>query len=196
MQTRSPDGRYRGKQPSEITDRSLRARWVKEEAQALRNRGVEYQAIAQHITQVGRGEESPVVLLPIELEDFPEEYSISAVACWKACNGRRKRQTMTSRQFDRQRLELHRLGKLYVELEPKIKMDDPHALQAALKIQERQAKIMGYWPDERRKQTEVADDSRFDLACYLFAGDLSDEQAQALERRLGKKLGKASPRAR
>ncbi len=195
MQTRHPDGRYRGRQPIEITKRSLRARWVKEEAQALRNRGFEYQAIADHITQVGRGAKSPVVPLPNDLDEaFPEEYSISAVACWKACNRGRKRRMMTSRQFDRQRLELYTLRKLYFELESKCKMGDLRALRAVLTIHERQARIMGYWPDGRRKQPEVADDSSLDLDSYLSLWCLSDEQAQALERRMGKKHSKVPPR--
>lgn len=96
---------------------------------------------------------------------------------------------MTPSQFDRKRLELYRLRKLYFELS-KFNICDPRAVRAALTILERQAKIMGYWPDRRRKQPEVADDSGLDLDSYLSACCLSDEAAQALERRIGKKLSK------
>src|SRR5260370_41082847 len=81
---RHSDGKFRGShQPSEVSTRTIRARWVESEALKLKMLGVTtFHGIAQQITKIGRGEAQSVVAFPPGI-DFPRGYSISAVACWR-----------------------------------------------------------------------------------------------------------------
>jgi hypothetical protein len=83
---RHPDGKFRGPhQPSEVSARTIRARWVEAEALKVKTKAVStFHDIARHITEVGRGEAQPVVEFPPGIK-FSSGYSISAVACWHAC---------------------------------------------------------------------------------------------------------------
>jgi hypothetical protein len=57
----------------------LRAQWVESEALRLKRNGFSYEAIAEQITQVGRGQKAPVTPLP-EGVDFPPDYRITATS--------------------------------------------------------------------------------------------------------------------
>ena len=85
-QRRQPDGRFRGpREPITPSPRTQLARWVEAEVLRRKTLGVTtFVSIAEQITKVGRGEAPPVVEFPPGLR-FPPDYSISAVACWKAC---------------------------------------------------------------------------------------------------------------
>ena len=83
---RQPDGRFRGpREPITPSARTQLARWVEAEALRRKTLGVTtFTLIAEQLTKVGRGDVPPVVEFPAGLT-FPPDYSISAVACWKAC---------------------------------------------------------------------------------------------------------------
>jgi len=59
---RDSDGTFRnGNKPRKTTVRTVRARWVEAEGLRLKQMGMTYEAIAGHITAVGRGLEPPAL---------------------------------------------------------------------------------------------------------------------------------------
>ena len=65
MPKRNSDGRFRNhNQPTVVSAETLRAQWVESEATRLKGTGFSYEAIAQQITQVGRGQKVAVTPLP------------------------------------------------------------------------------------------------------------------------------------
>lgn len=141
---RHSDGKFRGShQPSEVSKRTIRARWVESEVLKLKTLGVTtFHAIAQLITKVGRGEAQPVVEFPPGI-DFPPGYSISAVAVWRACakalaRGPRLRAS-EMRDIDSDRLEEGILA-----AQKGVKKGDSAALQAFSRLIITRARLNGY----------------------------------------------------
>src|ERR1700684_1347362 len=82
MSARNSDGRFRNhNKPAVLSADMLRAQWVESEATRLKRKGFSYEAIAEQITQVGRGQKAPVTPLP-EGVDFPPDYPITAMGCY------------------------------------------------------------------------------------------------------------------
>jgi hypothetical protein len=74
---RNSDGTFRnGNKPRTTTVRTVPARWVEAEGLRLKQMGSSYDAIATHITAVGRGLKPPVVAL-LDSVTFPTNYKIS-----------------------------------------------------------------------------------------------------------------------
>jgi hypothetical protein len=141
---RHSDGKFRGShQPSEVSARTIRARFVEAEALKLKSLGVTtFHAIAQQITKIGRGEAQAVVEFPPGI-DFPPGYSISAVACWRACQkalarGPRLR-VQEMRDIDSDRLEEGILA-----VQKAIKQGDLAALQTLSRLITTRARLNGY----------------------------------------------------
>jgi hypothetical protein len=141
---RHSDGKFRGShQPSEVSARTIRARWVESEVLKLKTLGLTtFHSIAQQLTKVGRGESQPVVEFPQGLT-FPPDYSISAVACWSACQkalarGPRLR-AQEMRDIDSDRLEGGILA-----TQKSVKQGDPAALQALSRLITTRARLNGY----------------------------------------------------
>src|SRR5258708_34335364 len=77
---RNSDGTLRRANRSKgLTNRSLMARWVEAEALHLKRLGMSYQAIAEHLMGVARGQWQAVVPVPAEVR-VPDEYRISMQA--------------------------------------------------------------------------------------------------------------------
>ena len=140
---RQSDGTFRGThQPTTPSARTLRARWVESEVLKLKMLGTTFHAIAQQITKVGRGETQPTVEFPPGLT-FPPDYSISAVACWRACQkalarGPRLR-VQEMRDIDSDRLEEGILA-----TQQSVKQGDPLALHALSRLITTRARLNGY----------------------------------------------------
>jgi hypothetical protein len=84
MPTRNSDGRFRNhNKPTVVSADTLRAQWVEMEAMRPKRNGFSYEAIAEQITQVGRGQKVPVTPLPEGIH-FPPDYKITAMGCHKA----------------------------------------------------------------------------------------------------------------
>ena len=65
MSTRNPDGRFRNhNNPLVLSAEMLRSRWLEGEVLRLKRLGFSYEAIAQQITEVGRGQKAPLTPLP------------------------------------------------------------------------------------------------------------------------------------
>jgi len=141
---RHSDGRFRGShRASELSARTIRARWVESEVLKLKMLGITtFHSIAQQITKVGRHEAQPVVEFPSGI-DFPPQYSISAVACWRACQkalarGPRLR-VQEMRDIDSDRLEEGILA-----AQKAIKQGESAALQNLSRLITTRARLNGY----------------------------------------------------
>ena len=65
MSARNPDGRFRNhNKPLALSPEMLRSRWLEGEVLRLKRLGFSYEAIAQQITEVGRGQKAPLTPLP------------------------------------------------------------------------------------------------------------------------------------
>ena len=81
---RQADGRWRSPgQPMIVSQPVLRARWVEAETLRLKQMGVSFEAIAEQITRVGRGQAAPLIALP-EGVTFPPGYRMTKQGCHKA----------------------------------------------------------------------------------------------------------------
>jgi hypothetical protein len=140
MSRRNPGGTFRNNNmPTTISQRTIIARWVDAEALALKIRGFTFQRIADQITDVGRGMQRPATPLPPALA-FPPNYSITAVACYKAL----KRALQREPQLSKHRL-LQLIGQrteqLYLACQAAIERGDPKAILVALRVLELQANV-------------------------------------------------------
>src|SRR5258708_10405466 len=81
---RNSDGTTRQtNKPRLLTNRSIIARWVEVETLHLKQLGMSYQAIAEHIVRVAQGREKAMVEVP-ESAQFPDKYQISTQAIHRA----------------------------------------------------------------------------------------------------------------
>jgi hypothetical protein len=65
MKSRTPDGRFRNhNQALVLAEHTLRSRWLESEVLRFKRLGFSYEAIAQQITEVGRGQRPPLTPLP------------------------------------------------------------------------------------------------------------------------------------
>jgi hypothetical protein len=147
MQSRNPDGRFRNhNQPAVLSDHALRARWLEGEVLRLKRLGFSFEAIAEQVTEVGRGQRAPLTPLPEGL-DFPPDYSITPMGCHRAFTRALKRTPQT--QVDEfRRLDTDRCEDMYLSLSPAIRRGDPQAVRAAVQVLALKAAINGYKSSE------------------------------------------------
>jgi hypothetical protein len=117
---RQPDGTFRGvRQPVKLSEVSIRARWVEAEVMALKEPGVSFDAVAEHITQVGRGLKPPHTPLPAN-KIFPPEYSFSRQAAYKTWDKAMSR-IPALRAEQHRKLNNERSERLWMSLQPAIR---------------------------------------------------------------------------
>ena len=91
MSARNPDGRFRNNnKPLALSPEMVRSRWLEREVLRLKRLGFSYEAIAQQVTEVGRGQKVPLAPLPDDVA-FPSDYKITAMGCHKALSRALKR---------------------------------------------------------------------------------------------------------
>ena len=143
MSARNSDGRFRNhNKPAVLSADMLRAQWVESEATRLKRKGFSYEAIAEQITQVGRGQKAPVTPLP-EGVDFPPDYRITAMGCHKATR-RALRRAPTQEANEMRRFDSDRCEEMYLFLTPGIQQGDPQSVKAAINVLAHKAAINGY----------------------------------------------------
>ena len=143
MSARNSDGRFRNhNKPAVLSADMLRAQWVESEAMRLKRNGFSYEAIAEQITQVGRGQKVPVTPLP-EGADFPPDYRITAMGCHKATR-RALRRAPTQEANEMRRFDTDRCEDMYLFLTPGIRQGDPQSVRAAVNVLAHKAAINGY----------------------------------------------------
>jgi hypothetical protein len=142
MSKRNSDGTFRNNnKATRISNRSMLAGWVEREALALKLLGFPFSRIAIQITDVGRGLQRPLIRFPDGLE-FPTNYSISGVACFKAINRVLEREPQLLSRRLRQVINL-RSEQLYLACQAAIQRGDPKAILVALRTLELLASING-----------------------------------------------------
>jgi LmbE family N-acetylglucosaminyl deacetylase len=143
MSARNSDGRFRNhNKPAVLSTEMLRAQWVESEAMRLKRNGFSYEAIAEQITQVGRGQKVPVTPFP-EGVDFPPDYRITAMGCHKATR-RALRRAPTQEANEMRRFDTDRCEDMYLFLTPGIRQGDPQSVRAAVNVLAHKAAINGY----------------------------------------------------
>jgi LmbE family N-acetylglucosaminyl deacetylase len=143
MSARNSDGRFRNhNKPVVLSADMLRAQWVESEAMRLKRNGFSYEAIAEQITQVGRGQKAPVTPLP-EGVGFPPDYRITAMGCHKATR-RALRRAPIQEANEMRRFDTDRCEDMYLFLTPGIRQGDPQSVRAAVNVLAHKAAINGY----------------------------------------------------
>ncbi|MFL6725143.1 MAG: hypothetical protein ACJ8FS_01360 [Sphingomicrobium sp.] len=153
---RQTDGRFRGgRQPIVVSARTLRARWVEAEVLKLKTLGVaSFHAIAQQISRVGRRDAAPLMEFPPGIE-FPSDYSISGVACWRACQQALARGPRLRAQEMRD-IDSDRLEEGILAAQKAIKQGDTSALQSLARLITTRARLNGYLAAEQLEVSGAA----------------------------------------
>jgi len=143
MRSRNSDGRFRNhNKPLALSERTLRSRWLEVEVLQLKRQGLSYEAIAQQITEVGRGQRVPLTQVPEGIH-FRSDYAISAMGCHKALRRALKRSPALAADENR-RLDTDRCEDMFLSLSPSIRQGDPQSVRAAVQVLALKAAINGY----------------------------------------------------
>jgi hypothetical protein len=147
MSARNADGRFRNhNNPLALSAEMLRSRWLEGEVLRLKRLGFSYEAIAQQITEVGRGQKAPLTPLPEDVT-FPPDYKITAMGCHKALSRALKR-APTLEADEMRRLDTDRCEDMFLSLTPSIRQGDSQAVRAAVQVLALKAGINGYKSSE------------------------------------------------
>src|ERR1700736_5282079 len=147
MKSRTPDGRFRNhSQPLVLAEHTLRSRWLESEVLRFKRLGFSYEAIAQQITEVGRGQRAPLTPLPEDIT-FPPDYKITAMGCHEALKRAQKR-APSPEADEMRRLDTDRCEDMFLSLTPSLRQGDPQAVRAAVQVLALKAGINGYKSSE------------------------------------------------
>jgi hypothetical protein len=150
MPKRDSDGRFcNHNNPTVVSANTLRAQWVESEATRLKRNGFSYEAIAEQITLVGRGQKVPVTPIPEDIR-FPPAYRITAMGCHKAIR-RALWRAPTLQADEMRRFDTDRCEEMYLFLTPGIRQGDSRSVRAAVSVLAHKASINGY----RSAETEI-----------------------------------------
>jgi len=158
MKPRNSDGTLRRADRSKtLTTRTVVARWVEAETLHLKQLGMSYVRIAEHVVRFAQGCEKAIVDLPEGIH-FPARYRISPQAVHRAFQrgiGRLPRiEAETYRQLDNARSE-----EMLLHLQPSMRKGDPRAIGTGVRILDHQATINGY---ATARKHELASEGRLD----------------------------------
>jgi hypothetical protein len=142
MKGRHPDGKYRGRSPTKVSETTLRARWVESEVLRLKRLGLSFEAIAEQITLIGRGQ-SQAMSPTQEGVMFPPDYRISSMACCKAFHRALDREPNLEAEAMR-RLDTDRCEEIFLNLQPSIRKGNPRAAAVAITVLAHKASINRY----------------------------------------------------
>ena len=145
---RQPNGRWRGaKQPVVMSQALLKTRWVEVETIHLKRMGLSFDAIAEQITRVGRGQAQPIVPLP-EGVKFAADYKISRQAVHKAFRRAIAREPALAVD-ELRKLDLARSEEMFMNLQPAIRKGNARAIEVGLRLLDHAARINGYMAPAR-----------------------------------------------
>jgi hypothetical protein len=145
---RNSDGTIRRiNQPKTLTNRSIIARWVEAETLHLKQLGMSYQAIADHIVAVARQQRKATVPIPQEAH-FPEKYSISMQAVHRAFQRGIARLPNAEAGVLR-KLDTERCEDMFFSLQTGIRNGDPKAVDSGVRVLVHKAKLNGYEAPKR-----------------------------------------------
>jgi hypothetical protein len=149
---RQPDGTWRGaRQAVAASETVLRARWVETETIQLNRMGLSFEAIAEQITRVGRGQTQPIVALSEGLK-FPPEYAISRQAVHKAFRRAIAREPALAVD-ELRKLDHARSEEMFMNLQPAIRKGNARAIEVGIKLLDHTARISGCAAPQRHELT-------------------------------------------
>jgi hypothetical protein len=152
MMKRHPDGTWRNtKQPMVASEAVARARWIEAEIIHLKRMGLSFDAIAEQISRVGRGEAQALVAIPQGIT-FPADYTISRQACHKAFRKAIAREPALEVEEFR-KLDTARSEDLFMNLQPAIRKGNARAVEVGIKVLDHTARINGYAAPQRHELT-------------------------------------------
>ncbi len=145
---RNADGTFRNsRRPIIFSEAAQRDRWVEAEAIHLKRMGFSYEAIAEQITRVGRGQAKALTSMPEKLT-FSPDYRITRQACHKACQKALARQPALEVE-ELRKLFSERCEDMYLNLQPGIRKGEPRAVEGGTKVLTLTARINGVLPPQR-----------------------------------------------
>ncbi len=172
---RQPDGRWRGSRQAVVASEAvLRARWVEAETIHLKRIGLSFDAIADQLTRIGRGQAQPIVPIPLGVR-FPPDFQISRQACHKAFKKAMMREpSLAAEEF--RKLDSSRCEEMFLNLQPGIRKGNPRSIEAGVKVLRHVAQINGYAAPQRHELTGK-DGAPLTLVQLLEAvGPIEDEE--------------------
>jgi hypothetical protein len=172
---RQPDGTWRSTRQSVIVSEALlRARWVEAETIHLKRMGLPFEAIAEHISNVGRGRAQALVAIPDGVQ-FPHDYQITRQACHKAFRKGIAREPALEVE-ELRKLDHARSEEMFMNLQPGIRKGNARAVEVGIKVLDHAAKIQGYAAPQRHELTGK-DGKPLTLVQLLEAiGPITDEE--------------------
>jgi hypothetical protein len=149
---RHTDGTWRGARQASITsEATLRARFVEAETVHLKRMGLSFEAIAEHITAVGRGREQAIITIPQSV-NFPADYQVTKQACHKAFRKALGREpSLEIEEF--RKLDTARCEEMLLNLQPAIRKGHVRSIEAGIKVLEHATKVNGYAAPNRHELT-------------------------------------------
>jgi hypothetical protein len=144
MRKRQPNGTWRSaRQPVVMSVEVLRARWVEAETIRLKCIGLtSFDAIAEQISRVGRGQAQPMVAIPDDVT-FPSDYRITRQACHKAFKKAIAREPALE-VAELRKVDTMRCEEMFMNLQQGIRKGSARAVEVAVKVLDHKAKINGY----------------------------------------------------
>jgi hypothetical protein len=140
---RNSDGTMRrANQAKQLTERTILARWVEGETLRLKQLGMSYEAIADHIVGVAHGRQKAMVELPEALE-FPAGYRISLQAVHRAF-ARAITRLPNAEATAHRKLDTARCEDMYFSLQAGIRRGDPKSIDVGVRVLEHKARINDY----------------------------------------------------
>ena len=155
MMKRQPNGTWRStRQPVVVSTEGRRARWVEAETIRLKCMGLpSFEAIAEQISRVGRGQAPAMVAIPDGVT-FPLDYKITRQACQKAFRKAIAREPALE-LAELRKLDTMRCEEMFMNLQPGVRKGNPRAVEVSVKVLDHEAKLNNYGPCGRRQETAV-----------------------------------------
>jgi len=172
-----------------VSEAVRRARWVGAEVVQLKRIGLSFDAIAEQITRIGRGQAQPITSVPDGLS-FPPDYQISRQACHKAFRKAIAREPSLAveelRNIDHARSE-----DMFMNLQPAIRKGNLRAIETGVKVLDHQSRTNGYAAPQRiaqpmgaHKRVSLEEDVRSIPLSVIDALTADEEKVREIERRL------------
>ena len=104
--------------------------------------GLSFDAIAEQISRIGRGQATALTTVSAGIS-FRPDYSISRQACHKSFRKAIAREPSLEVE-ELRRLDLARCEEMYLNLQPAVRKGDPRAVEVGLRLLDHSARFNGY----------------------------------------------------
>jgi hypothetical protein len=172
---RQPDGTLRNvRQPTVASAAVRRARWIEAETIHLKRIGLSFDAIAEQISRIARGQAQAMTAIPDGVT-FPPDFRISRQACHKAFRKAIAREPALEVE-ELRRLDRARSEEMYLNLQPGIRKGDLRAVEVGIRLLDHAAKINGYAAPQRHELTGKNGQPLTLVQLLDAVGEIGDEE--------------------